>query len=98
MENKKKRYHVFVSGRVQGVYFRSFVKENAIKLNIKGFVRNIYEGERKNQVEAVFEGDEKNIEEMIKRCKIGPAFAKVKNVEVIEEEYKGEFKNFEILR
>lgn len=93
-----KRLHVFISGRVQGVFFRSFVKENAIKLNVKGFVRNIYSGERKNQVEAVFEGDDEKVEEIVKLCHKGPILAKVKNVEVIEEEYKGEFKDFVILR
>lgn len=92
-----KRVHVFISGRVQGVFFRSFVKENAIKLNLKGFVRNIYEGERDGQVEGVFEGEENAINEMIKKCKKGPILAKVKNVEVIEEEYKNEFNDFKIL-
>jgi len=48
-------------------------------------------------VRAVFEGDEKGLEEMIKRCKKGPLLSKVENVEVTYEEGKGEIRNFEIL-
>lgn len=92
-----KRVHIFISGKVQGVGFRWFVKRNALKRNIKGFVRNLYNGERAGQVECVFEGDEKDIEEMIELCKKGPIFSKVESVEVIEEEYKNEFNDFEIL-
>ncbi|MFN3527495.1 MAG: acylphosphatase [Candidatus Altarchaeaceae archaeon] len=92
-----KRVHIFISGKVQGVGFRWFVKRNASKRNIKGFVRNLYNGERAGQVECVFEGDEKDIEEMIELCKKGPIFSKVESVEVIEEEYKNEFNDFEIL-
>lgn len=86
-----------MSGKVQGVNFRSFVEENALKLNIKGFVRNIYYGERSGQVEAVFEGDEKDIEKMIKICERGSTFSEVKKVEVIDEKYTDEFKNFKRL-
>lgn len=91
-----KRAHIFISGRVQGVNFRRFVEKNAKKLNIKGFVRNLYSGERAGQVEAVFEGGDKEVEEMINLCKKGPILSKVENVEVIYEEYKNEFNDFVI--
>ncbi len=87
-----KRVHVFVSGRVQGVFFRSNTKAKAEQLGIKGWVRNLKDG----RVEAVFEGDDKEVEEMIEWCKKGPVYAKVEKVEVIPENYKGEFKGFEI--
>lgn len=92
-----KRAHVFISGIVQGVGFRWFIEKNAKKLNLKGFVRNIHTGERAGQVEAVFEGDENSVNEMIKLCKKGPLFSHVSKVEVNEEEPKDEFSDFKIL-
>lgn len=87
-----KRVHVFVSGRVQGVFYRAFTREHAVKLGLKGFVRNLRDG----RVEAVFEGDEEKIKKMIELLKRGPKHAIVEHVEVIEEEYAREFDRFEI--
>ena len=67
-----KRAHVFISGKVQGVFFRAFITRNATKLNLKGWVRN----NRDKRVEAIFEGEEKNIKEMLELCNEGPAGAK----------------------
>lgn len=92
-----KRVHVFVSGIVQGVGFRWFVEKNAKKLNLKGFVRNIRKGERAGQVEAVFQGDERNVDEMIRLCKKGPLFSHVSKIEVNEEQPVEEFSDFKIL-
>lgn len=86
-----KRVHVIIYGRVQGVWFRAHTKEIADKLGIKGWVRNLPDG----SVEAVFEGNEKSIEEMIKWCHQGPPLARVDRVEINYEEPKGE-RNFEI--
>ncbi|NPB09948.1 MAG: acylphosphatase [Thermodesulfobacteria bacterium] len=88
----KKRVHVYISGRVQGVWFRAYTKEQADRLGITGWVRNLPDG----RVEAVFEGDEDKIEEMIRWCHVGSPQAKVTHVEVIEEPYRGEFESFEI--
>ena len=87
-----KRVHVFVSGRVQGVFFRAETQNKAISLNLTGWVRNVPDG----RVEAVFEGEEDNINKMIDWCKEGPSFASVINVEVVEEPYTKEFENFRI--
>lgn len=87
-----KRVRVFISGRVQGVFFRAYTKEEAEKLGLKGWVRNLPDG----KVEALFEGDEKAIEEIIKWCHKGSPASVVTKVEVIEEPYVGEFKNFSI--
>ncbi|CEG11313.1 Acylphosphatase [groundwater metagenome] len=92
-----KRVHVFVSGIVQGVGFRWFIEKNAKELNLNGFVKNIRNGERSRQVEAVFQGDEKSIDEIIKLCKKGPLFSYVRKVEVNEENRTEEFYDFEIL-
>lgn len=86
-----KRAHVKIYGKVQGVWFRAHTKEMAEKLGIKGWVRNVPDG----SVEAVFEGEEKNLEEMIRWCHHGPPLARVTKVEIKYEEPKGE-KEFRI--
>jgi len=86
----KVRAHVFVSGRVQGVFFRFHTKEWAYELNVKGWVRNLPNG----KVEAVLEGEEEDVKELIDRMREGPPLARVDSVEVIWEEYKGEYKDF----
>jgi acylphosphatase len=83
---------VIVSGDVQGISFRYYTKQKAIILGIKGWVRNLVTGE----VEAIFEGVEDKIKEMVEWCKKGPWLAKVNNVRVEFSDYKGEFENFEI--
>lgn len=89
---KKIRAHVFVSGMVQGVFYRAYAAEMAKKLNIKGWIRNLRDG----RVEAVFEGEEENVKKMVKWCHKGSPAARVKKVEVKWEEYKKEFKDFKI--
>ena len=89
-----KRAHIFVSGIVQGINFRRFIKENADSLNINGVVRNLTD----SRVEAIFEGKEDKIEKMIDICKKGSLFSRIENIKVVKEKYKGEFSSFEILR
>ncbi len=88
----KKRFHVYISGRVQGVFFRYTSKELADQLGVTGWIRNLPDG----RVEAVIEGDEEKLKEMLEFFHRGPPLAIVKKVDVIEEEYKGEFKDFRI--
>ncbi|MEM3521916.1 MAG: acylphosphatase [Candidatus Bathyarchaeia archaeon] len=88
----KVRAHVYVSGRVQGVFFRLETKEKADDYGIKGWVRNLPDG----RVEAVFEGEKEKVDKIIEFCRHGPPDAMVKNVEIIWEEWKGEFKDFRI--
>lgn len=87
-----KRINVIISGNVQGVFFRANTKDRADKLGLKGYVRNLPDG----SVEAVFEGKESDIKKILEFCRKGPPGAKVENVEVKEETYKGEFDSFEI--
>ena len=68
--------HVFISGIVQGVGFRFFVKSNARKLGLTGWVRNTED----EGVEAVFCGEQKKVEEMIALCRQGQFLAEVKHV------------------
>ena len=87
-----KRAHVFIFGRVQGVWFRSYTQAEAKKLGVKGWVRNLPDG----RVEAVFEGEDEAIDKMIAWCHKGSPYSEVTKVEVIEEPYKGEFTDFKI--
>jgi acylphosphatase len=86
------RVHVFVSGLVQGVFFRQNAKRVADSLGLRGWVRNLSDG----RVEAVIEGPEEKVAEMIEWLKRGPPLARVERVEVIREEYKGEYRDFKI--
>jgi acylphosphatase len=88
----KVRAHVFVSGRVQGIFFRSETRHEAKKHGVKGGVRNLRDG----RVEAVFEGEEKAVKDLIEFCKRGPPGARVTRVDVNLESYTGEFKDFKI--
>lgn len=86
------RAHVYVSGRVQGVFFRSETRDEAVKHGVTGWARNLPDG----RVEIVFEGEKKNVERLLEFCKRGPMLAKVAKVEISWEAYTGEFKNFKI--
>jgi len=69
-----------ITGRVQGVGFRHFTRQNARELGISGWVKNLKNGE----VEAVLEGDVKNVDEMMKRLKSGPVAARVDELNEVE--------------
>jgi acylphosphatase len=87
------RVHLFIDGLVQGVFFRSTTRSVAKKYSIKGWVKNLPDG----RVEVVAEGEEENIQKLIEFCKKGPPGAIVTDVQIIWEEYKGEFDDFKIV-
>lgn len=86
----KKRAHVFISGRVQGVNFRYNTLHRAQALGLTGWVRNLYDG----RVEAVFEGDEQAIHQALDWCHRGPSSARVEDVSVEWGEPNGSFQDF----
>jgi acylphosphatase len=88
----QKRVHIFVKGRVQGVYFRQGMKDIAEKKNVTGWVRNLQD----KRVEAVLEGKDTDVNSVIEWSQTGPTNAIVDDVEIINENYKGEFSKFEI--
>jgi len=88
----KKSVRLYISGLVQGVFFRVFVKENAERYNVKGFVRNLEDG----RVEVFLEGNANDVNKMIELCKKGPKHAKIEKVEEKPEHFQG-FKTFKIL-
>jgi acylphosphatase len=86
----KTRAHVFVSGRVQGVFFRQKTRQQAESLGVTGFVRNLPDG----RVEAVFEGEEKAVKALVEYCHHGPSYAEVAKVDIVWKDYRGEFIGF----
>lgn len=88
----KTRAHVFISGDVQGVFFRANTRDTAVRLGLTGWVRNIPDG----RVEAVFEGEKEKVEKALEFCRTGPAGAAVNEADVKWGDYKGEFEVFEI--
>ena len=88
----KARAHVFVNGRVQGVFFRSETRRHADRRGVKGWVRNLPD----SRVEAVFEGEKEDVQALVDFCKHGPSGAKVTGVDVTWEAYTGGFDGFKI--
>ena len=91
-KSDKLRARVIVHGQVQGVWFRASTKEEADRLGVFGWVRNLPD----RSVEAVFEGETKKVEEIVGWCHRGPAGAQVSGVEVSWEPAGQEFGHFEI--
>ncbi len=89
---KKVKARVVITGKVQGVFFRMETKQAADRYGVQGWARNKSDG----SVEAVFEGDKEKVASIIEWCRQGPPFAKVNNLDVYWQEYKGEFKDFKI--
>ena len=86
--------HLVISGRVQGVGFRYWLKNIAIKKNIFGWVKNKIAGD----VEALIVGNEKEVNDLIKLCKKGSPSSEVNHVKA--SEYKGDYlkKSFNIIK
>lgn len=88
----KKSVRLYINGSVQGVFFRDFIKQNAEKQDVKGFVRNLEDG----RIEVFLEGDPDKVNSMIELCKKGPKHSQIKNVEIKTEKFQ-DFRNFKVL-
>ncbi len=88
------RAHVFIKGRVQGVFYRDWTLQKAKALGLTGWVKNLEDG----RVEAVFEGPKATVEEMIRQSRQGSVLAKVEHVDALWEEPTGEYSSFDIAR
>jgi len=93
MESKLVRAHVVIEGRVQKVFYRFNAFDEARELGLTGWIKNLTDG----SVEAIFEGPENLVKEIILWCKEGPRLAKVKNIKVNFEEATSEFNDFRIV-
>jgi len=87
-----KRLHLIIRGKVQGVFFRDNTRRRATSLEITGWIRNNSDG----TVEAVFEGPEEKLKEILKICEQSPGSSQVDKVEKNWEVFTGEFNQFEI--
>ena len=88
----KKAVRIYIQGTVQGLFFRQFIKDNAERNDLKGFVRNLEDG----RVEVFMEGNQENVEKMIELCKKGPKYSRIENTEVKDEKIQ-DFREFKIL-
>ncbi len=87
------RVHLFVSGKVQGVNFRTFTKVIADNLKITGCVKNLNDG----RVEIIAESEKEKIEILLKYIKRGSLLSKVENIELNYEKFKNDFEDFKIM-
>ena len=92
MPEKRVAFHATVWGRVQGVFFRDFVQEQANRLNLSGYVHNWPDG----SVEVWAEGERDKLEELVNYLKIGPPAAMVDRVNFEWLEYKGSYSGFSV--
>ncbi len=88
----KKSVRLYINGTVQGVFFRIFVKENAERYNVKGFVRNLEDG----RVEVFLEGDSDGVNKMIELCKKGPRHSQIRDIQIKPERFQ-DLKTFKVL-
>ncbi len=88
------RVHLRVDGRVQGVFFRANTRKQARKRGLGGWVKNLDDG----SVEAVIEGPEDDVREVVNWTREGPPRANVEDIEVDWEDFEGAFEDFEVRR
>ncbi len=88
----KKAVRLYIKGTVQGVFFRQFIKENAERQDVRGFVRNLEDG----RIEVFIEGNVENVDKMVELCKKGPKHSQIRNVEMKPEKFQG-FREFKVL-
>jgi acylphosphatase len=86
------RARLVVTGRVQGVAYRAATVDEATRLGVTGWVRNREDG----GVEAVVEGERRQVDALVAWCRRGPPAARVEDVAVRWEEHRGEFRDFDI--
>ncbi|MDP6857553.1 MAG: acylphosphatase [Candidatus Nitrosopelagicus sp.] len=84
--------HIFVTGKVQGVFFRQATRVIAIKNNVTGWVRNLDDG----RVEIMIEGEDKSVDIITQWCNLGPANSRVDDIKINQEEFRGDYENFEV--
>ena len=89
----RKKVHLFIAGRVQGVCYRAAGVEEAQKMGLCGWIRNLPDG----RVEVVAEGNTARVEALLDWCRQGPPTARVQSVEVTWEDFRGDLPDFRIV-
>jgi acylphosphatase len=87
---EKARVHLFVRGVVQGVSFRAYTADEARRLGVKGWVRNVPDG----RVELEAEGERRSLEALVRWCEVGPPAARVDGVDAEWGPFRGELGPF----
>jgi len=90
----KSALKIVVSGTVQGIFFRQFAKEHSDKLGLKGFVRNLENGD----VEVLVEGEKDNALKLVEILRKGPSYSQIRTIKTEERKWSGDMKDFKILR
>jgi acylphosphatase len=88
----KKAVRLTLTGTVQSLFFREYLKDNAIANELKGFLRKLENG----KVEVFLQGEQDNVDAMIDVCKTGPKYATIRDVQIKEEKLQ-DFPDFRIL-
>lgn len=88
-----KRVKIIVRGDVQGVGFRIATRDRAMKIGIRGWIKNNADG----GIEAIFEGEEEIVDDMVDFCRKGPPGSYIHHTYVFDEPFKNEFQTFEII-
>lgn len=89
-----KRAFITIRGQVQGVGFRAWIAQEALKRALTGYVRNLDDG----SVEALFEGDSSSVADLVALCKRGPSYSRVDDIEAQYLESPQEYESFQIKR
>lgn len=85
-----KKVRAIVSGRVQGVWYRAHTRDKAVELGVTGFVRNLPDG----TVEIVAQGEESQVEALMRWARLGPPLAEVSDVRIREMAEDTEYSSF----
>jgi acylphosphatase len=88
----KKAVRVIITGKVQGVFFRMETQRAAQRFRVNGWVRN----KRDGTVEALFEGEPKNVDDIIDWCEGGPPMASVTDIQIHQISYSGKYVDFNV--
>lgn len=88
----KKAVRLYLTGTVQSMFFRLFIKQNVEKFNVRGFFRKLEDG----RAEIFLEGENTDVDSAIEVCKIGPKYAQIRDIQMKPEHLQG-FKDFRII-
>lgn len=88
----KKSVRIYLSGTLQSIFYKGFIKENAERFNVKGFIRSLED----SRIEIFLEGNPEEVNKLIELSKKGPKHTEIKNFEIKPEKFQG-FKGFKVL-
>ncbi len=92
METELTKTHVFIQGKVQGVFYRSWMKSQAESLGLVGWAKNLEDG----RVEAAIQGPKEAVEQMVEKCREGSRVSQVTHIDVLYEKPE-DFVGFNII-